>query len=143
MFHWECLTSTHLILLRHPVPVQIAPRGFVHRVGIAQVGRGEVVVERRDGILLGTPAVAEAVPELEDGEDELALSGAAFLDTGAEGRLFDVGGVGSRSPEVLDGFSFVLLDAPAVSCQVREASVTRGQQMGSVGWMGSYRSARP
>lgn len=49
-----------------------------------------------DGILGNTPAVAEAVGQLKDGEDELAFRRAAFFHACLEGHFLYGGGIGRR-----------------------------------------------
>lgn len=111
------MVSTNLILLP-PKPLQIAPSGFIHRVRVAQIRRRLVILPRGRRVALHAPAVAEAVGQLVDGEDELALRGAAFLDACAEGLALDGRRVRGRRREVCDCLLRVFGAAPAVSERV-------------------------
>jgi hypothetical protein len=59
--------------------------------------------------------VAEAVSELKDGEDKLALGGTPFLQTGLESQLLDGGGIRRCRGQVFDSSCLVRLAAPAMS----------------------------
>lgn len=76
-----------------------------------------------ESVLFDAPSVAEAVPELEDGEDKLALGGTPSLQTGLESKLLDGGGIRRCRGQIFDRSCLVRLAAPAMSGE-RYSSVT-------------------
>jgi len=61
------------------------------------------------------PAVAETIGQFENGQDELALGGAALLEPGLQGELFNIGSIGRGCREIGDSLGRIRLASPAVS----------------------------
>jgi hypothetical protein len=68
-----------------------------------------------DCILGYPPAVAEAVGELKNGEDQLALCRTSLLQTRLERHVLDLGCVGRRSRQEGDGTREIRLATPTMS----------------------------
>ncbi len=79
---------------------------------------------RGNGVLLNTPAMAEAVGKLEDGEDKLALSCASFLHTGLQSELLNRSCVRSCRRQMAYGTRRVRLTAPTVPTRYQNILVT-------------------
>lgn len=77
------------LILPPPKPLDITPRSFIHGIRVAQVRCSLEVLSSRDRVLVHAPAIAEAIRQLEDSQDKLALSRAAFLDASLERFRFD------------------------------------------------------
>ena len=61
--------------------------------------------------------MAEAVCQLEDGQDKLALGGPSLFEAGLESEVLDFGGIGRCCGEVVDGRGGIWLASPSVPVQ--------------------------
>lgn len=70
--------ATYFVLLASE-PFLVAPRNFVHRVRIPEIGGGLVVAPRRDRVLLHPPPVSEGIGQFIHGQYQLPFGSAPFL----------------------------------------------------------------
>ena len=75
---------------------------------------------RRDRILGNSPAMAEAVGQLKDGQDQLSLRRAALLQAGLQRQVLDDGRIGRCLGQVCDCCFGIGLATPPVPVEKRD-----------------------
>lgn len=86
--HGIIQSATYFVFLASK-SFQVAPGSFIHGIRVAQVGSCLKIMPGCCCVFLDAPAVAKAVPELENRKDELSFGSAAFVEPCLESLGFD------------------------------------------------------